>query len=481
MTEDMRLSLERFSAQARQNNRFNPNRDLGGGPDDGGYVWMDSNEEGGPSFEWIDISEVGEQLQPGDDWNSGAIGLGWTFNFYGTDYDVIYVCSNGWASFTSQNSWMTEGDYPNGVQDYGAYLGIQPFDLDARDGGALRFYSNAEEEIAVISWDGIPPYGEGGNNANSFQIVIRGDGSIKFQYHDDNAYTGQNVWVGIQNAEANIGLTAVSLEEGRLVNGYAIGFAPEPEGPPPAVFVDPQSIDTELSTGESFSQDVRIENRGEGRLRYSTDAVILNEPERDAGARGLRGVNREGGPRRDDLEDLMVLIIQDGDGWSPSNEPAAQELGVRYDRISSRQINDVDFGDYTTVITGDEQGDDFFNTIRNNIGLLEDYVAGGGVLIQQVASNSGVQSLLPGGIEDDHAGNNEYNNIEEGADRENPIIAGNPDDESDDLHDRLWGSSVNHHAFSRDQIVNNGDIDDPQIFYSVDGDPNRVTMFTYGY
>ncbi len=201
MTLEMRQSLERYQAAQSAFVRHIPGRDRGGGPDDGGYTWMDSEEDGGPAYEWIDISEIGEQLRAGDDWNSGAIDLGWTFNFYGTDYNSITVCSNGWVSFTSQQTWFTDADYPNGNQAFGAILAAQTFDLDVNDGGALRFYTNRDERYAVISWDDIPQYGQGGGNRSTFQIIIYGDGMIKFQYGDDNDPTGENVVVGIQNAE----------------------------------------------------------------------------------------------------------------------------------------------------------------------------------------------------------------------------------------------------------------------------------------
>ncbi|MBM3327129.1 MAG: choice-of-anchor D domain-containing protein, partial [Calditrichaeota bacterium] len=294
-----------------------------------------------------------------------------------------------------------------------------------------------------------------------------------------------------------------------------LGSVPTRDPDEPALTVDPQSIEDDLFTGQTAEHVVNIANDGRERVTFRTEFEIVGEPGRDGRIRrALRNIgagpmnapvyfgprttdavrpNNDAnsanfsprrmpvGPRRDDLEDLYVLLILDGDGWSPSNEPVARDLQVRYERIGSRQIREVDFRDFTTVITGDEQGDEYFQIMRDNLALFEDYVSGGGTLVYQAASNAEVRSLIPGGIEDDHAGTDEFNVIVDGADRENPLLAGDPDDREDDLRDRLWGSSVNHWAFPRRALEQNGDIDDLQIFYVVEGQEDRVTLCTYSY
>ena len=57
--------------------------DYAGGPDTYGYTWYDSNDGGGPTYDWVDITGNGTPLNLGDDDHSAAIPLPFTFRFYG--------------------------------------------------------------------------------------------------------------------------------------------------------------------------------------------------------------------------------------------------------------------------------------------------------------------------------------------------------------------------------------------------------------
>ncbi len=55
-----------------------------GGPDSYGYSWIDSEEDGGPNWEWVDISETGDQVEIiGDDQVVGPFELPFDFPYYG--------------------------------------------------------------------------------------------------------------------------------------------------------------------------------------------------------------------------------------------------------------------------------------------------------------------------------------------------------------------------------------------------------------
>ena len=72
---------------------------LTGGPDAFGYTAIDESEPGGPAFNFIDISGSGTSVVTGDDTASGPIALpGPPFPFYGVDYTLLNMSSNGYIT-----------------------------------------------------------------------------------------------------------------------------------------------------------------------------------------------------------------------------------------------------------------------------------------------------------------------------------------------------------------------------------------------
>src|SRR5262245_570090 len=91
-----------------------PVMDGKGGPDGFGYRWIDSNEPGGPTFAWEDITATGTLLPlTGDDATSAAVPIGFSFPFYGGSFASLRVCTNGFLSFTSTATTFENQPLPN--------------------------------------------------------------------------------------------------------------------------------------------------------------------------------------------------------------------------------------------------------------------------------------------------------------------------------------------------------------------------------
>jgi len=54
-----------------------------GGPDEYGYVWIDSHHTGGPQFDWFEISGGRNQGSPLSDESIAEVNLRFSFPFYG--------------------------------------------------------------------------------------------------------------------------------------------------------------------------------------------------------------------------------------------------------------------------------------------------------------------------------------------------------------------------------------------------------------
>ncbi len=207
ITPEQKGMLVNYEANNIYPVRMDPRRDDQGGPDDFGYKWIDSNEDGGPEFDWIDIGDLdgAEQLefQNPDDGNSGALELGFEFPYYDDVFESICMCTNGWASFTDAQSVQYNNDgyrLPGGA--IANQLAICMTDLNPRVGGGLWFWS--DDEMAVLSWVDVPHY-LANNEIFSFQIILYSNGRIAYNYLEIGGHENDIV-IGIQNGARDIGL-----------------------------------------------------------------------------------------------------------------------------------------------------------------------------------------------------------------------------------------------------------------------------------
>lgn len=112
-----------------------------------------------------------------DDGFSGPINLGYTLNFFGTDYTQFYANNNGNISFGAGISAYT----PNGPQGAPQPI-ISPFfaDVDTRNlaSGLMYLRNDAGANQTIVTWDQVGYYGNHADKLNSFQLVVRGPGYV---------------------------------------------------------------------------------------------------------------------------------------------------------------------------------------------------------------------------------------------------------------------------------------------------------------
>lgn len=170
-----------------------------GGPDKFGYFWIDSDEPGGPGFNWIDISNVGTEITGlyGDS-NVGFFPIGFNFPFYNRVYSMFRFCSNGFISFTSASSDWSNDPIPNqSVFDL-----VAPFWDDLFVDTNTKAYYHFDGEKLIVQFN---RFRTSSAQYNTFEILLYPDGRIVFQYLIMQT-SSASATIGIQNYNGSDGL-----------------------------------------------------------------------------------------------------------------------------------------------------------------------------------------------------------------------------------------------------------------------------------
>ena len=181
-------------------------QDNSGGPDQFGYIWVDSDEPWGNEFNWVDISTIGLEINfPHNDSTSADLPFGFSFPFYNQSFESIIVSANGWCSFTSHSSAWNNSSLPNNSAPENLVAGFWD-DLDPLDGGNIYVWSNQTDSV-IVSFIEVEHYGST-NGTYTYQVILEASGHITFQYRLMEGVVN-SATVGIQNSDRTIGLQII--------------------------------------------------------------------------------------------------------------------------------------------------------------------------------------------------------------------------------------------------------------------------------
>ena len=177
------------------------------------------DSEDAPEYDWIEINEMGENLNLTDD-SVTRIAIGFDFTYFGEVYDSLTVCSNGWVSFEPTNIshfWNFSIPFPMGpnaliapfMDDLDDNVGTEPFDVYSYIDGDNKH---------IIQWDNLAN-GEDdefcgtidGCTRETFQLILTSNendnGDILFQYKEINDIdeNGNYSTIGIESPDQNFG------------------------------------------------------------------------------------------------------------------------------------------------------------------------------------------------------------------------------------------------------------------------------------
>ncbi|MDP2723850.1 MAG: carboxypeptidase regulatory-like domain-containing protein, partial [Bacteroidales bacterium] len=192
-----------------------------GGPDTYGYEWIDSDEAGGPVYNWIEISGIGtEQTLSGDD-AYVTIPLPFEFEFYGSIKTEIKASTNGFVTFGTNGTAYSNAQIPTAAlpNDFIAAFWDDGYFL----AGTSKLYTYDGGTYFVIQYQDARRLGESGVY-DTYQVILYRNGRIMIQYKTIHSTTLNSNTVGIENATGTDGLQ-VAYNTNYIHEGLAIVFS----------------------------------------------------------------------------------------------------------------------------------------------------------------------------------------------------------------------------------------------------------------
>ncbi len=206
--------------------------DAVGGPDGYGYYYVDNQNSDSTTYSWVelrgDANATWVDFEDADD-GTAAVPLSFYFPFYGVNYTSLFVCANGFLTFTEERSSAFNACLPVASlggpaiamfwDDLHLYYGDNNVNNNTvawRDFG----------DYIVIQFDEVGHYGfpQRPDDHFTFECILYANGSVKLQYQDMNYDQHANAQtIGIQQ---NVGGTALeyACNSGSPLDGRAVWF-----------------------------------------------------------------------------------------------------------------------------------------------------------------------------------------------------------------------------------------------------------------
>ncbi len=193
--------------------------DKNSGLDAFGYTWQDSDEAGGPIYDWLDIASNGIDAGVADDALLGPFALGFSLPFYQAFYDSVWIGTNGFLSFTGdshdyRNVLIPDADEPNGM------LAFFWDDMRSNQGGTIYYRSDPDSGRFIMQYENVIRYQTG--TPHTMQVILYENGDIVYQYAD--VTETQSTTIGLENTVGTVGLNVSYNDPTYPHNNLAIRF-----------------------------------------------------------------------------------------------------------------------------------------------------------------------------------------------------------------------------------------------------------------
>ena len=259
------------------------------------YVYNSATDDANVKFEWVDIETTGlGERNAFSYYNTHdyvAVELPFEFPFYGEKYNRMYIYNTGFISFTERNDekiWPEPpADFPKGsiyTNIIAPYWGMHTMDTNTTAG---TYHYMTENEV-VVSW---MEYGNTMNMGVCFQLIMKKDGSYKFQYKGVGDYAIIYDTFGLAGACSEGGEESIVIPDRLVQFNNAVQFYPVVEstiaaGESKTVAVDVETdklagsytdvvtIHTNVPTTEKVEIPVSLTVTGTPIPVYPTDTIV---------------------------------------------------------------------------------------------------------------------------------------------------------------------------------------------------------------
>jgi hypothetical protein len=218
-----------------------------------------------PAFNFQDISDSGTPLFLGDDQVTGPLPIGFTFNFFGTDYTTLNLSSNGFLNFTGDfNSGCCSGQpLPTPGSPDGIIAGWWD-DLYPPGGGSITYQTlgSPGSRVFIAEFKNVPEFGAP-NALSTFEFKLF-EGTNDIEVHYPNVQSNGNTHAaGIENQTGTVGnqffLGTGSLPANTAVR-YSLTAASDEDGVTlPAAFAANGTAAIQVTVNGAISSPAKLD------------------------------------------------------------------------------------------------------------------------------------------------------------------------------------------------------------------------------
>jgi len=154
-------------------------------PDSFGYTWVDNDNGGSPVYRWVDISQIGIDVQGLQDDNVvGPFPIGFDFPYYWYTVNRFWLGSNGYISFSSNALYAQQFAVipsPSQPNDLVAPL-AGDLDFTIQSSNPHCYYYTNNVDSMVVSWVNVREW-DRPTSLHTFQLILtKNDSALTFQY-----------------------------------------------------------------------------------------------------------------------------------------------------------------------------------------------------------------------------------------------------------------------------------------------------------